>query len=186
MEEVEEIAEGIILVPEALEQECRVMLGQHATGPRQPEKGYDHFRRRWLPVLRNAAGRLADLAHGAGGEAQGRQRPEAHDLPLGRLIVADGVAAPDRVGGRVFGPEAFQEANRLKEIKALGLAEQLPAHARTRSPIRGCHRRNSPSRPLTVAINLEKEFTVPYRARNRSSTEANRNRPLPEKLPSSN
>src|SRR5262249_50544452 len=55
------------------------------------------------------------------------------------------------------------------------------AHSSTSSPIRGGQRHNSPLRPSAAATSRVNELIVAYRARNRSSTPANRYSPLPAK-----
>src|SRR5262249_50808202 len=84
-----------------------------------------------------------------------------------------------------FPGQAFQQAHRLEEVEAVRLAEEVVDQTKTRSPARGGHRRNSPSCRLVTATNRVKEFRQQYRARKRSSTLANRNRPPSEYLSSS-
>src|SRR5262249_34468088 len=102
----------------------------------------------------------------------------AHAVPLRVQVHRRAIPRP-------LAPMVFEEADRLEESEAVGRLEQVPNQASTFSPIRGGHRRSSPSRPLTVAIIFENELMVQYRPRNRSRTPAKRNRPLPVKRSSS-
>src|SRR5262249_55542144 len=72
----------------------------------------------------------------------------------------------------------LQEPHRLEEVELLRLAEQLPAQISTLSPSLGGHARSTSSPFLIRATSFVKELIVQYRPRNRSSTEANGNRPL--------
>src|SRR5262249_22145056 len=79
--------------------------------------------------------------------------------------------------------DPLQQPYGLEEVEGVRLAEQPLAQISTRSPVLGGHRRSSPSPPVR-AVSLVKEFIVQYKARNRSSTLANRNSSLPETRPS--
>ena len=54
--------------------------------------------------------------------------------------------------------EPLQQAHRLEELEAVRLPLQFPDQTRPRSPVRGGHRRSSPSRPLMRAVSLVKEL----------------------------
>src|SRR5262249_47984063 len=84
----------------------------------------------------------------------------------------------EAVGATCAQPE-LQKPHRLEETEAVRLVVELADQTITFSPMRGGHRLSTPSRPLIVAINLVNELTVQYRAKKRSRTLANRNKPLP-------
>lgn len=59
-----------------------------------------------------------------------------------------------------FTPAMLKNPDRLEEIKPVRRLQQFTVQISTFSPIRGDHRLSTPSRPLTVAMSFENEFTV--------------------------
>ena len=87
VKQVQKVAEGVVPVPDALDEQLGVMAGQHTTGPRQAEEGDDHLRRSGLVVAAWTGSDLSKLADGACGEAERGLHAEMYNL-VTRVVVA--------------------------------------------------------------------------------------------------
>src|SRR5262249_30800018 len=126
----------------------------------------DHFCR-----MRSCGGvrgqrNAADLADCPGGKAERGVRPEPHRFIPGMKVASNSPPLAKRLTrspcavALLLAQAMLQEPDGLEEIEAVRGLEQRPIHTITFSPIRGGHRRSSPSRPFTVAINFVNELTV--------------------------
>src|SRR5262249_33836277 len=135
------------------------------------------------------------LVDGARREIQRQAGQKAHGLQAGKA------GQSNRATVRF---EALHDAHGLEEIEDIAFLEEpifegafarSPrlrtggadfGHGSSRFAARGGHFLKCPSACLVLAVNCVNEFTEAYMLRKRSSTQANKNRPTPTKLRSSN